>query len=162
MKTTASVVYGVRTMTDDFYWELIQRDGTKTYVKPDKVPTVQKRMDEGKPIHMRTGSIPSHQIVTFRISDRRIGQQALLESAAQAFHEPLPTEDGAAIQARWVKKRVSQPMYQKHYSAIPAYHKLDDESGMVWIAFRIPIHFLGDADVELCTDTDIKRVEMHI
>jgi hypothetical protein len=140
----------------DYYWSLEQFDGTVTEVPPQAVEVVKKRMANGDPINTRTMVIPANQIKSFRQSDKPFGQP-LLEAAAQAFNEPMYAEDGS-VKAKWVKKSVSQKAYDKSYSGIPAYRKLDDDNGRVVIAFTLPIHEVDINVVSPCNADEINRL----
>ena len=141
----------------EFYWEIEQYDGTKVSIPPSAVATVKKRMDAKDPIHTSTGSIPANQIKTFRITERRYSNVPLLDSAAQAFNEPVYNESGA-VMCRWVKKTVPQQMYQKHYSAIPAYRRLGEMNGMVVVAFRLAIQDINPNMLDYCSDSEIHQL----
>lgn len=140
----------------EYYWEIIRRDEPPILIPPDAVDTVKKRWDAGQPIHTTSGSVPHHQILDFRISTTRYTTQPLLEEVSQAFNEPM-VEDGN-VAYKWVKKLVPGRMYQKHYSAIPAYRKLSEQSGMVWIAFKQPVHQIDSMQVDVCTEVEVSHL----
>lgn len=141
----------------EFYWQIEQFDGTTVDIPPSAVTTIQKRWDDKQPIHLSSGSIPSNQIKAFRITSRQFGGQPLLESAAQAFKEPLITEDGS-IAARWVKKQVTQREWNKHYAGISAYRKLDYDQSMVSVAFILPTHQIDMGKLSYCTAEEVQEL----
>lgn len=138
------------------YWELTLRDGTKVQIPPEGVEVVQRRWDQGRPISTRRQVIPPNQIVSFEQTSRVKTDVPLIEAAAQAFKEPMEEEVNGeiVIQARWVKKQVTQREWEKFYSA-SGYKRLPDEGGMVVVAFRLPTHQI-DSKVSYCSDSDIK------
>ena len=138
----------------EHYWELVTKDDVKYDIPPAAVPTVNKRMAAHDPIELRSATIPYSEIKHFRISSKPFGTQPLLEAAAQAFREPMFNEDGS-MQARWVKKQVSQREYTKFYANIPAYRRLDEGGGMVTIAFVLPVHQINLERVEYCTEQEL-------
>jgi hypothetical protein len=135
----------------EYYWELILRDGTKYEIPPAAVGTVNKRMGSKEPIFINTATIPFAQVEHFRQTDKVFGQP-LLDAVAQAFKEPVITDNG--IQARWVKKRVTQRDFNKKFAALPAYRKLEEGNGMVTIAFRLATHDINVNTVDYCTDEE--------
>jgi hypothetical protein len=141
----------------NYYWELIQFDGTRIEIPPSAVEVVNRRWSNGDPIITDSMTIPANQIKTFRKTNKLFGQQPLLEAAAQAFNEPVLNEDGS-IGSRWVKKSVTQTQYNKHYSAISAYRHLGEEQGMVTVAFRLPIHQIDHSNVDDCTEAEVLRL----
>jgi hypothetical protein len=141
----------------EYYWELLQFDGTVTQIPPNAVDTIKRRWDAGEPIHLSIGSIPANQIKAFRLTDKLYNSQPLIEEVAQAFKEPLLSEDGS-IKARWVKKHVTNEKWNKHYSAIHSYRHLGAENGMTIIAFKVPTHLIDYSMVQDCDDNDIKRL----
>ena len=140
-----------------FVWELVQHDGTTIDIPPSAVDVVKRRMESGEPINTSAMVIPANQIKAFRITERRYGQQPLLEAAAQAFNEPMYTDDGAIL-AKWVKKPVPQRDYAKLYSAVPAYRKLATDGGMVVVAFILPIHEIDLDKVQECTESEVESL----
>lgn len=140
----------------EYFWELVQRDGTITLIPPAGVELVKKRMANKDPINTRTETIPYAQIDHFRVTDKPFSSQTLLEAAARAFNDPQITEGG--IKARWVKKTVTAANYAKHYSNIPAYRKLADEGPMVVIAFRLPVHSIDPESMSYCTEDEIDKL----
>ena len=144
----------------EFYWELIQHDGTRLELPPSAVESVKRHMDSGRPIHTaRSGSIPVNQIKAFRPTDRPfVDNSRLLDASAQAFHEPVITEEDSVV-TRWVKKHVTQSKWETHYSKIPAYQKLRDDGGMVVAAFRLPVHEININNVSYCDELEIKLLQ---
>ena len=123
----------------------------------EAVETVQRRGDNRQPIHTSNGSIPYTDIMDFRQSSKPYGAQPAIEAAAAAFNEPMETADGS-IQARWVKKYVTQREWNKHYAGIPAYRKLGDDRGMVVLAVRLPVHHIDTTVHSFCTEEEEKRL----
>lgn len=140
----------------DYYWELIQFDGTRLDIPPDAVEVVKRRMASGQTINTKTMSIPSNQIKTFRQTEKRFNSQHLLEEVAQAFKEPLETEDG--VQSRWVKRDVMQNKWEKYFAAIPSYRLLSEDNGMASIAYKLPVHLITET-VSNCTEDEIAKLE---
>lgn len=154
----------------EFYYELkygAWNDLKSVYVAPASVGVVQKRWDNGDPIHIPgRGSIPANQIRSFEVTGKVYGgTQKLLEDAAQAFGEPLYVEvdlgkgrTETQIQAKWVKKAVTTDQWQRHFSSIPGYNLLREESGMTLIAFRLPVHAIDSSRVQECTIDEVKQL----
>lgn len=140
----------------NYYWEIVQFDGTLTEIPPNAVEVVKRRWDNNQPIHTTTQTIPANQIKSFHQTTKPFGQN-LLETAAQAFKEPIYTEDGA-IQAKWVKKTVPQKVFQKLYYATPAYKTLQSESGQVTVAFLVAVHDIDTSKVQYCSEEEIRQL----
>jgi len=148
-------------MEEEFFWELVQRDGTVLEIPPEAVATVKKRWEAGQPIHTKySGSIPSNQIVAFRPTDKQANQQPLLEEVARAFNEAVLEErDGdTVIITKWVKKRVPQAKFNKYYSH-SGYKKLSEEGGIVTIAWRQPVHQVDPTVVKYCDEQEIQQLQ---
>lgn len=143
---------------NDYYWRLTLRDGREVDIPPKYVDIVKRKMDDREPIHTTSGSIPFSSIDSFDRTSRRFTDTALLEGAAQAFKEPLFTESGG-VAARWVKKVVSQHEYDRKYSKSPQYRRLQDNDGMVVIAFVIPTHLFNKSLMEYCTEEEERTLE---
>lgn len=141
----------------DFYWEIIEHDGTVTDIPPDSVEVVRRRWKNNEPINLATTSIPANQIKKFQLTGRPYGQQPLLEAAAQAFKDPMYNPDGTVI-VQWVKKHVPQREYTKHYGAIPSYRRLDEDRGMIVVAFRLPVHLIDTAKLDYCTPDEVQQL----
>ena len=139
-----------------FYWELVQHDGTTLDVPPDLVATIKSRMEQKLVINTTSMAIPANQIKYFRKTSKVYTDQPLIESASQAFREPLLNEDGS-IQAKWVKKPYTQREWAKLGS--PGYRRLPDEDGMVIGAFKQPIHQIDVAECTTLTEDEISKVE---
>lgn len=142
----------------EYYWELVLRDGTKYDIPPAAVPVVKRRMEAHDPINLKTASIPYAQIEHFRITSKAFDTQPLLEAASQAFNEPIYTEDGS-IQARWVKKLVTQREYSKAYTH--GYRRLGDENGMVVVAWRQPLHSIDNSVTQDCDEGEVQKLESN-
>lgn len=142
---------------NDYYWELIQFDGTRLEVPPDLVDTIKRRMASGEPINTKTMSIPANQIKTFRRSEKRFGGQKILESVAQAFKEPMINED-QSVSSKWVKKYVTNSKYDSYYSKQPSYRRLGSESEMTTIAFKLPVHLITE-EVEECNNDEVLKLD---
>lgn len=138
----------------EYLWELIQFDETRLEVPPQYVDTIKKRMESGQPINTNDMVIPTNQIKTFRKTSIPYGQSNLLEEVSQAFNEPQ-IEDNS-IMCRWVKKNVTQDSYNKRYSNL-GYKRLEDDGGMVVIAWRKPVHTI-DNSTQYCTESEIKTL----
>jgi hypothetical protein len=145
-----------------FFWELIQKDGTVIEIPPEAVETVKRRWDSGQVIHTNyQGSIPPNQIAAFRPTEKVANQQPILEEVARAFNEPVIEErDGEeVVKARWVKKRVTQQKWDKYYSPHQSYKKLNEDMGMITIAFRLPVHLIDLQNVQYCTDEEVSKLQ---
>lgn len=137
----------------EFYWELIQHDGTRLEIPPSGVESIKRRMDNGQPIHTaHSGSIPSNQIKAFRPTEKPFSDQLLIEEVAQAFDEPIM--EGESVQARWVKKHVTQNKWEKFYSP-SGYKILRQENGMVVVGFRVPTHLINPSVTPYCNEQEI-------
>lgn len=150
-------------MEHEYYWQLIERDGTTTDVPPKHAPTIQKRLADQQVINFSTRSIPHHQVTKFAQSDKIFTDQKLLAEAAQAFRSPIIVNrtfpDGTtdvAVQCRWVKRNVTNERYDKYYSKQPGYHKLRDYNSMAVIAYVVPTHQVNTLETEYCTPDEIK------
>lgn len=142
----------------EFYWELIQHDGTRIEFPPSAADVIKRRWDKGLPIHTKfSGSIPHNQIKAFRPTDKPYSTQPLLEEVAGVFHEPVVNPDGS-IACRWVRKAVTQDKWNRHYSAVPGYKKLRDEQGMTLIAMFLPIHEINVNLTPYCTDDEVNQL----
>ncbi len=141
----------------DYYWELIQFDGTRLEIPPSMVDIIKKRMTDGQPINTRNMTIPVNQIKFFRITDKVFTDQVLLGEVAQAFNEPVLTEEGDIV-CRWVKKTVTQTSWDKYY-APHGYKKLADINGMITVALRLPLHQINQLATPYCTEEEIKLLE---
>lgn len=141
----------------DYYWEIIQHDGTRTEIPPESVEVVKRRWNNHEPIHTTDESIPASQIKTFRKTAKPFNAQPLLDAAAQAFDEPVLNPNGSIVY-KWVKKPVAQNEYAKHFSHLPAYRKLANDSGLVVVAFKLPVHAIDVNKVENCTDEEVLQL----
>ncbi len=140
-----------------FYWELAQRDGTLLDIPPNLVPEIKKRMDSGQVIHTNSMSIPISEVKYFRQTEKPYSTVPLIEAAARAFREPMYAQDGS-IKVKWVKKEVPGRVFAKRYSQIPAYRKLDEEGGMVMVAFKLPIHQIDHSLLQECTTEEVREL----
>jgi hypothetical protein len=140
----------------EYYWELVQRDGTTTEVPPDLVDVIKRRMANKEPINTKSAVIPFAQIEHFRKTSKPFNTQPLIEAAAQAFKEAIFNEDGS-IQAQWVKKEVTQRDYDKKY--VHGYRVLDKANNMVVIAFRLPTHLIDNSVVSYLSDNEIEKLQ---
>lgn len=143
---------------NDYYWNLVLRDGRTVVIPPKSVSLVKQRMDSRQPIHTTNGSIPFAQIESFDRSSRRLTDVKLVEGVAQAFNEPLVTEDGE-VKARWVKKEVSRTEYDKRMSKSTFYHFLGEEGGMVTVGFLLPVHRFDKYTMQYCDSNEEQRLE---
>jgi hypothetical protein len=153
-------------MNEEFYWELIQFDGTVLSIPPKAVELVKRKISNNEPINTPNAIIPANQVKSFRITDRPFNSQPLLEAASQAFKEPIYVQvEGMggrmyeAIAARWVKRTVTQDKWNRYYSSIPSYRKLDDIGGMVVMAFVKPIHDIDPLVTPYCTEDEVRKLE---
>lgn len=140
----------------EYYWELIQHDGTRLEIPPEAVDTIKRRMANGDPINTRSMVIPVNQIKHFRQTDKPFGTQNLLEDASRAFGEPMLNKDGSIV-ARWVKKTVTQNKWEKFY-APSGYRKLAEDGGMIVIAFRLPVHEIDVNMTPYCSDEEVQQL----
>lgn len=148
---------------EQYFWELIQKDGTVIEIPPDAVAVVKRRWEAGLPIHTKySGSIPPTQIAAFRPTDKRANQQPLLEEVARVFNEPVTEErenGEVVVIVKWVKKRVTQQKWEKYYSPSGYKRLADDMGGMVTIAWRQPVHLIDPQMVEYCSEQEIQQLE---
>lgn len=144
----------------EYYWHIELYSGEIIKVKPDpqKITAIQTLIakQEGA-ITTPTRSIVIKAIKDFRLSDEPYTDQKLLEDVAQAFREPLYTED--AISSRWVKKSVPRRRWDTHYSKIPSYRLLEDNYGTVTIAFILPVHAINLSLVQYVNAAEEIRLE---
>lgn len=148
-----------------YYWELVQFDGTVTPIPPTAVKMVKRRWDNGDPIHTSAGSVPASTIKSFRQTDKLFNSQPLIEDVARAFNEPIIEKRVGAngieeevVIVRWVKKNVTQDRYNRYYSNIPGYKSLGEENGMVVMAFRQPIHQINHELQQECTESEVEKL----
>lgn len=147
---------------DEYYWEIVERDGTTTRIPPDSVAVVQRRWTEGQPIHTRTRSIPANQIQSFRVTGERYSSVPLIEAAAQAFNDPVQVKldsGEVAVKARWVKLVVPMERWGRYYSQSIGYKLLTEMNGMAVIAFRKAIHDIDPNKTPYLTDDEINTVD---
>jgi hypothetical protein len=71
--------------------------------------------------------------------------------------EPILNTDGEVI-TNWYKKNVGSTAWEKHYAALPAYFKLVDSDGSVWVALRIPEETNRELSKELVLVQDEKEL----
>lgn len=144
---------------NEFYWELKYGDFKEprsVMIAPDTVAALQRRWDNGQNIHLKTGTVPANQIRSFEITDKPFGEQRLIESAAQAFKEPI--FHGDAIEVKWVKQIVTRDKHARHYSQIPGYRYLGEDNGMAVIAFRKATHEIDPSVTPYCTEDEINTL----
>lgn len=141
--------------TGKYMWELVQHDGTTLDIPPDLVEVVKRRMGNKEAINTKTMVIPFNQIKFFRQTSRPFSTQPLLEEVAQVFHEPL-MGDNNSIQSRWVKKHVTHGEYAKKYSF--GYKRLEDEGGMIVVAFKLPTHLIDVSQTPYLTDEEMRKI----
>jgi hypothetical protein len=149
----------------DFYWEIVEYDGTVTYIPPSMVDVVKKRRDNGQPINTNIRSITPNQIKKFQITNRPYSQAALPtgdieEEVSQAFKQPAyTTVDGEQmIRGRWVKKTVTMDKWNRYFSQLPAYKFLEESSGMAVIAFKLALHDIDVYTTPYCTPDEVTRL----
>jgi hypothetical protein len=142
----------------EYYWELVQHDGTRLEIPPSSVDVVKRNILNNRPIATRSSVIPPHQIKYFRKTDKPFNAQPLLEDVARAFNEPMYMKDGSIV-ARWVKKQVTQNSWNKHYSNIGSYRFLGNEGDMVVVGFQLPVHAIDYSAVELCNTDEVLKCE---
>lgn len=152
----------------EYYWELIQRDGTRTEVPPAFAETITKRIANKQPIILKTAVIPSDQVQQFRITDKPFTTQKLLEDVSQAFKEPMleTKNEEEFIICRWVKRKVSSDKWNKYYSQSPGYYKIADDNGMVMLGVFLPVHQIDQTIFEYCSKQEedmleTKRTKLH-
>lgn len=151
-----------------YFWELTLKDDTTIEIPPSGVDVVKRRMANKDAINLRTRSIPYSEVKGFRQTDKRFSTIPLLDEAARAFNEPIYTEtiverNGeeykyVGVKAAWVKKQVTQDRWQNYYSKTMN-KKLDSDSGMVTIAFVLPVHSIDLNEVQYCTEEEIAKLE---
>ncbi len=143
------------------YWVLELKDGSKIDIPPNYVEEVNKRFIAKEVIPLRNRSIPFSEVKGFERTSRKFFEKSadtrLLEETAQAFREPMLTADG--IQARWVKKEVTSDRWERYYSDIPGYKKVESRDGMVWIAWRQPIHQIDPNQTPECTASEVETLD---
>lgn len=146
---------------DDYYWELLLRDGTKIPIPPKYVDMVRRKMVAKDPIPTSRKVIPFAQIESFDKTSRRQTDTKLLEDVAQAFGEPMARtrefSDGTADEAvaiRWVKKQVTQREWGKYYSP-HGYRRINESGGITVVAWKQPIHQFDATRMEYCTPDEV-------
>jgi hypothetical protein len=149
-----------------YYWLFVTKDGVQKKVPPAMVPTVQKKMAKKEPVQFRDMTVPFSEIQSFRAtSEPYATQKQLEESAHQVFNEPMEAQVDSGygytetvIKARFVKKQVTNDVWHRHYSKIPAYMRLGDDGIMTTMAFMLPIHQIDGKEVQYCTKDEINQL----
>lgn len=142
---------------NNYYWRLELRDGRVIDIPPRYVDLVKRKMDSRQPIHTNDGSIPFAQVVSFNRSSKEFTDRTLMAGVAQAFNEPLVTDEGE-VKAMWAKKRMSRNEYEKQAKG-STYRKIGEEDSFVIVAFVIPVHRFDKSYMEECTDAEIRLLE---
>ena len=140
-----------------YWWELELKDGSVIPVKPDRVAWLRSKRTNKEIIQTKTRDVNPFDIVDFRMTSRPYQDNKLIAAAAQAFNEPVITDNGA-IRSTWVKRQVTHREYTKHYSGISAYHRLYETDGLITVAFCLPWHAVDPAKVDYCTEDEIKTI----
>lgn len=146
-----------------YYWELVEKDGTRHNIPPQAVDVVNKKMVAHDPIPLRTGTVPYAQIEHFRQTNKPYGVK-LLDDASRAFKEPVyqkTVQNGieyTSVVCDWVKKPVTQREWDSYYAKSPSYRNLGSEGNMVMVAFRVPIHEIDTIATTICTPEEIKKL----
>lgn len=149
----------------DYYWELSLKDGTKIQIPPKYVQGIRTKLKNREPIDTTRRTILYAEVDSFEQTLKtELGEQKLLEEAAQAFGEPLIRDrefaDGTkdeAVSVKWVKKQVTQRDWDKYYSKGPGYQKLSWDAGIIVVAFRMPTHQIND-EVQVCSDEELTKL----
>jgi hypothetical protein len=144
----------------EYFWELVQRDGTTTRIPPGAVDVVKKRLQANQPINTRTAVIPANEVKSFKQSNVPFGQQPLLDAVAHTFNEPVDGDDGGIV-FRWVKKQITHDKWNRHYSNIPSYKFMFDDGNEVTMGYKLPIHLIDERMVTYCNDDDIVKLEAY-
>lgn len=142
----------------DYYWQLTLKDGTTVDIPPKSVEAVQALIKAGKPIHTKSAVIPANFVSIFRQTSNPYGNTKLIDDVARVFNEQELNEDGSIV-SRWVKKEVTHEQYQRYYSQILGYKKLEDKDNMAVVAFMLPIHTIDLAKVSYCTPYEEESLE---
>lgn len=142
---------------DNRIWELKTKGGEVLEIPGTHADTVKRRWDAGQPIHTSGGSVDAKMIASFEPTSRQSGQLALQAEAAQVFGEAIATSD-TSVEARWVKKAVTTKEFAKHYSNIPAYHPLENNNGMVTIAFKLATHNVDPSNLQYCSQQEVQKL----
>lgn len=145
------------TDADSYYWTLTLKDGTTLAIPPSAVSVVKRKLEAREPVNTTNQVILYSEIKGFEKSSRRYTAVPLLEEVAQAFREPMVTDDNA-IKARWVKKEVTTSEYEKYYSKNGAYRKLGGDSGLVMIAFVVPTHLIDTNRMDYVTKEEERKL----
>ena len=141
----------------EYYWDLKLKDGTSIQIAPSKAEIVKTQMKSRGTISTQQREILFSEIESFMMSSNRyMPEQNALSAVAQAFNEPIMTEDG--IKSAWVKKDVTRTNYDKHYSKVESYKTLNQGS-MVTIAFRMPIHLIDTNKLDYCNEYEVRSLE---
>lgn len=146
------------------YWELTLWDKQTVRVKPDNVGFVKDKLAKGEGhIITSTRTIAVKDIKAFEETEvpETVAQlptgSSILEQAAQAFKEPVITDDGA-VATRAVKKLVPQKKWDTFYAYNQNYRKLSEEDGKVLVGFYLPVEQINPYTVEPCTPEEIERM----
>lgn len=142
---------------NDYYWNLILKEGRVLSIPPSAVALVQKRMTNREPILTTHETIPFSEIKGFEKSSKRFTDMKVLEEAARAFKEPIITEDNA-IKARWMKKDITRAEYDRKASKSGIYRFLGESDGMVTVAMVIPTHAINLTYMNYCTEEEEARL----
>lgn len=147
------------TPPDEYYWDLILRDGRTVPIPPKFVSIVKRNMIERRPILTSNETIPFAQIQGFERTSKKKRDEELQEGVARAFNEPIVTDDG--VKARWVKKSVARNEYEKRYSKHTFYRYLGEEEGMVTVAMILPVHRIDTSYMEYCTTAEEQQLNRY-
>lgn len=134
----------------EFFWELGTQDDSTYQIPPEAVDKVKAWMATKDAVLLKSAVIPYAQIKYFRPTSRAYSSVPLIEAAAQAFKEPIVRGD-SAVDAKWVKKAVTQREYNTYYSKIPSYYKLAEDSVGIWVCFLLATHDINPGLLQECT-----------
>lgn len=147
------------------YWHIVLYDPVNEVVKvkPENVAYVQNCIKNKEHINTPERTIMIGNIKDFLPTDIPVVDKAKMlergvgEDVAQAFNEPIHNEDGSVV-SRAVKKLVPHRKWETFYSANPAYKKLSETDGGVWVGFMLPVHLIREGVFD-CTKSESVYVE---
>lgn len=149
-----------------YYWHIELWDGTIIKVRPieSTIKAIQAQMSKGDgSIVTETQTIVVKNIKDFRLSDEFYQDQKLLEDSRQAFgikSQQKLTPDGDMI-ATWVKKGVPHRKYESFYRHNYAYRFIGEDSVLVYIGFRVPVHLIDYDKVQDMTDDELIKLNLQ-
>lgn len=149
----------------EYIWKLTLKDGRVIPIPPQHVGVVRHKYQRREPIKTTQGDYPFSEIKSFEPTSRTMEPVPLDDQAAQAFKDPVITQDEDGrdmVKARWVKKQITTQEWSGKHAKVGMYRKLGDAGGgMVWVAFIQPVHQINTRIVQYCSPEDVRYLERN-